>query len=320
MVGGQPVVPSQTAAHPERLDRSVSAEVLCQRCGYDLRGTIASWRESCPMEGRCAECGLEFEWSWMFRQRLHPWLFEHQWRRRHIISAARTMLASCRPGRLTREITLMHPVRLRPLVALLAALALTIGIIRVGGFAYATLMVGGVWRTAWVGSRLSGGLREVLRMEAVEFAIYVASVALLAPLAFLVIPASLQRVRVRPMHVVRMWLYLLIGLASIILLPSLVQSAWFLIFAQDTPRWMRPGDWRIVPFSRGDHWAKLVFVDTVRPVWVIAVLWTWHWWRVICRDYLRLPDATLTATLLTTIVALASYLVQHGVSVWEELT
>lgn len=320
MVGGQPVVPSQTDDHPERLDRSVSEEVLCPRCGYDLRGAIASWRESCPMEGRCAECGLEFEWSWMFRQRLHPWLFEHQWRRLHLFSAGRTMLASCRPGRLTREITLMHPVRLWPLVLLLATLALTIAPIRLFGLFYAMLNAGVLRGRAWWSSRFPHGYGGIVRMEAQDFAVFVATVALLAPLAFLVIPASLQRVRVRPAHVVRQWLYLLIGLASIVLLLSLVQSAWFFIFAQDTPRWMRPGDWRIVPIARGDHWAKLVFVDTVRPVWAIAVLWTWHWWRVICRDYLRLPDATLTATLLTTIVALASYLVQHGLSVWEELT
>jgi len=310
---------TEAADHPERLDRPVSADILCPRCGYDLRGAVHSWRESCPMQGRCAECGLDFEWSWMFRQRLHPWLFEHQWRRLHYISAARTMLVSCRPGRLCREITLMHPVCLRPLIALLSALLCAIGVIRAGGLLYAILMGGGAWRTAWSGSRLPWGFREVLRQEALDFATYIASVALLVPLAFLAIPASLQRVRVRPAHLIRMWLYVFIGLAVVVLLFSIAQSTWYFIVAQDTPVLLRPGDWRFASLTIDDHWTRRVFVDTVRPVWLIAVVWTWHWWRLACRDYLRLPDATLTATMLTIIVALASYLVQHGVDVWRGL-
>lgn len=35
----------------------------CPRCGYDLRGTVATWMESCPLSGVCAECGLAFEWG-----------------------------------------------------------------------------------------------------------------------------------------------------------------------------------------------------------------------------------------------------------------
>jgi hypothetical protein len=38
-------------------------DARCPRCGYDLRGTFALWRESCPLDGRCAECGLRFEWA-----------------------------------------------------------------------------------------------------------------------------------------------------------------------------------------------------------------------------------------------------------------
>ncbi len=310
---------TDNAEHPERLNRSVSDDIYCPRCGYDLRGAVHSWRESCPMEGRCAECGLDFEWSWMFRQRLHPWLFEHQWKRLHLFSAARTMLVSCRPGRLCREITLMHPVRLRPLIGLVAGLVLIIIPIRAAGLIYAMVNAGVMRGAAWWSSRFPIGFGGILRLEAEEFAVYVGSVVLLSPLAFVAIPASLQRIKVRPAHVVRMWLYMLIGVATIVLVISIIQSAWHFIFAQDTPRLMRLGDWRILPFTLNEHWARLIFVDTVRPVWVIAVLWTWRWWRLACRDYLRLPDAALTATMLTIIVALASYLVQHGVSVWRGL-
>ena len=34
----------------------------CPRCGYDLRGAIATWTEQCPLHGTCAGCGLQFAW------------------------------------------------------------------------------------------------------------------------------------------------------------------------------------------------------------------------------------------------------------------
>lgn len=37
--------------------------VRCPRCGYDQRGVMNQWTTSCPLTGRCAECGLEFRWA-----------------------------------------------------------------------------------------------------------------------------------------------------------------------------------------------------------------------------------------------------------------
>jgi len=45
-----------TDVHPE-----------CPRCGYDLTGELRRWQavdlQSCPAEGLCSECGLEFRWG-----------------------------------------------------------------------------------------------------------------------------------------------------------------------------------------------------------------------------------------------------------------
>lgn len=41
--------------------------VVCPRCGYDLRGIAAAWKEVCPLNGTCAECGLEFGWDVVMR-------------------------------------------------------------------------------------------------------------------------------------------------------------------------------------------------------------------------------------------------------------
>lgn len=44
-------------------DQTLIRRARCPRCGYDLRGGIATWSDSCPLNGTCAECGLAFEWA-----------------------------------------------------------------------------------------------------------------------------------------------------------------------------------------------------------------------------------------------------------------
>lgn len=35
----------------------------CPHCGYDLSGIAGSWKQLCPLRGRCSECGGWFWWS-----------------------------------------------------------------------------------------------------------------------------------------------------------------------------------------------------------------------------------------------------------------
>ena len=51
----------------------------CPKCGYDQSGIISTWEDQCPMEGRCPECGLDFEWANVFdSSRVDlPWYVEH---------------------------------------------------------------------------------------------------------------------------------------------------------------------------------------------------------------------------------------------------
>lgn len=44
----------------------------CLRCGYDLRGEIERWTETCPLEGRCVECGLDFTWTDVLSPSVNP--------------------------------------------------------------------------------------------------------------------------------------------------------------------------------------------------------------------------------------------------------
>ena len=88
--------------------------IRCPRCGYDQRGTVASWRESCPLTGICTECGLEFPWS----ELLVPTKFQPQWcvefvpRRRRIFRAcATTFLHSFRPHEFWSRLKMSQPIR-----------------------------------------------------------------------------------------------------------------------------------------------------------------------------------------------------------------
>jgi hypothetical protein len=42
------------------------AAPICPKCGYDQSGAIATWELQCPLEGRCPECGLDFQWCDVF--------------------------------------------------------------------------------------------------------------------------------------------------------------------------------------------------------------------------------------------------------------
>lgn len=271
------------------------------------------------MDGICAECGLEFEWWWMFRAQFHPWLFEHQWRAQPARSAFKTLCAVPRARCVCRQISLIHPIRLAPLIAMLLGVLLVALGMWAGGLAYVAHQGALKFGTRVWGGGLTYYVPIIIQEGLAQMAIFVLPVLVLPPLAFLFIPVSLQRIKVRPMHLARIWLYSLIGAAVIALLVAFPQMQWNLMSGLAVPMWMHPQNWRLVSWSPASPWWVYLLADTVRPIWIITLIWSWWWWRAACRDYLRLPDATLTATMLMIIVTLASYLVQHAVSLLQQL-
>lgn len=94
----------------------------CPRCGYDLRGAVESWSESCPLAGTCSECGLAFEWANALRadrQRL-PWLYEHARRWWSFGSVVRTLWMLLLPWRFWGRVRLHHGVVWRRLAVWIA--------------------------------------------------------------------------------------------------------------------------------------------------------------------------------------------------------
>lgn len=299
---------TQAAEHPERLDRHVSEDILCPRCDYNLRGTISAWRDACPLEGRCTECGLRFEWADLFTRPLHRWLFEHQWRRRPVRSAMFTVIAPLGGRRICREITLMHPIRLAPLVWLLAGLVLATLALRTGRIWYAEGLFRNRLGTGWTpANTISQDVLFWLRFELQFFLLCLAPAFVLPLLAFRAIPTSLRRIKVRRAHLVRIWLYWLIAAASIALLLAIVQLIYVVHRSDGLPDALMPSQWEFFSFTNGVI-AAVIFM-TVKPIWFLVMVWAYIWWWFACRNYLRLPDAGLTAVLLMTVVLISSYLI-----------
>ena len=103
------------------------ATARCPRCGYDQRGIVATWIESCPVEGTCAEGGLQFHWA----EVLKPITFGPRWcveyaptRRAFPRAVLTTGLRSCWPWAFWSRIRMSHEIRGRRLVAYVVLLFL----------------------------------------------------------------------------------------------------------------------------------------------------------------------------------------------------
>ncbi len=86
----------------------------CPRCGYDLRGAIATWSDSCPLDGTCAECGLQFAWAEVLNPKfaLPTWCIEvpKGWRALPG-QARRTFVRTFWPWSVWSSLHMSHPSR-----------------------------------------------------------------------------------------------------------------------------------------------------------------------------------------------------------------
>lgn len=130
----------------------------CPRCGHDLRGPQAGWREACPLAGRCPDCGLDFAWGDLLSGRMHypRWCVEGarsplNWGLR---AGPQLAVATFRPRMLLGRLRLEH--RIRPL-RLAGAFAGFLVLLAVAG--WVTISVGYVLQRMPVGTAVIESFR-----------------------------------------------------------------------------------------------------------------------------------------------------------------
>ncbi len=274
------------------------------------------------MEGVCAECGLAFAWWRVLALAEHPWLFEYHWRREPLRRLVRTWFEALRPRRFWREVQLTDPIHLRPLG--LVVLGLLVAMVTAG---YAMILAFSYpWFQGWnqrgimpasrpPGTRswpdfLAYGGRELV--EGIGIAVPGLLVAVLAtPLVFAVLPQTLGKARVRPAHIVRMWMYSLLLPFTALGLWAAVQALLAAAGWPDAAISFNPwalADQIAAGFFPGPH-AGLAWFLGMLPGFGLALLfvgWGAYWSWCCCRLYLRLEQPGRVVVVLTTIVLLAA--------------
>lgn len=280
-------------------------QLSCPRCGYDVSGVVPTWKESCPLDGTCSECGLKFPWADLFApDRLHPhWSFEHA-RKKRVLSLLGTIVRTARPGLLWKQLRLAAPVRPARLAVLVATVALATHLLTAGAAAklYGPLRWPPGW--AWTGTnwaRTTGTpWREVCLFLAWPysetlywfrvvgpFSVFLLAWSALAPLPFLVLPKTMAQAQVRRAHLFRGWAYGMVLVCGLGLLDVALTVVHFM--------------------STQSKWANvaLAIVNTCRPVIVTALALgagslLVRWWWLFTSAYLQLPKPKrVTAAMLT---------------------
>ncbi|MEL7484334.1 MAG: hypothetical protein AAFN41_08255 [Planctomycetota bacterium] len=104
----------------------------CPRCGYDLSGKLDGYRESCPLEDTCSECGCKFAWrNTIGRAACPDWFIEHPersaWR-----TAAPTLLRLLSPHSFWRRVLMEQQPRWFRAVLAVVVVYVTAGAITAG--------------------------------------------------------------------------------------------------------------------------------------------------------------------------------------------
>lgn len=278
----------------------------CPRCGYDLRGLVATWNDCCPLDGRCSECGLDFAWANVLNPRMTTpdWSFEHA-QTRLIRKFLHTLLQTFRPWRLFAGLRMEHPIHFGRIVALLAACALALhlgvaaictsyryalyGGLQMGwGRAHSTLADVGLvalWPYSsghlwWLASRSPLGPGPVV----------VAPTIALMPVAFLLLPDTLRRSRVRRAHIARVGLYSFVA-------PCLIWSALAVLWsAHYAINWHNR-----ISGGIAVQWlpSDAAMFNAMLAGSLLLLLWApFFWWRA-GKQYLKLPHPLIVAILLS---------------------
>lgn len=294
----------------------------CPRCGYDLSGIVASWTESCPIEGACSECGLSFPWGEVFfpLRNAPAWSFEHA---EHPAPAlAWSWGRSLRPDRFWSRLRMHHAIVVPRLWVALAIMLLLMHLATGAGMAWLEHTAGRVAELSqgdWLRVRdpLSVLINPYARVFANQFPpVYTAWVyvgvlgALLCPAGFALLRQTSARLGLRREHALRGAAYSLAPLPPLLLVFAGARalraygSAWALGLTLRTTR-SGPPDGLTRICNTLDDVASAIG----RYQWAaipLCLAWCGAYWWCFSKLYLQLPDATRTALLLVLTAFLAA--------------
>lgn len=297
---------------------------LCPCCGYDLQGEIARWEEACPLQGRCVECGTEFDWELIYFSHRYglPWLVEHaqeRWdfARRWLPTWWRVLL----PPWFWRDLRVTHPVSVRravwwvvlpclvlQLLASVAGLAMVVvkpvGQLTIGRIASAFFYPATNFDVEEI-NRLLGGYLYYTQAPHYPKLLMLFSAAWVFMLMFL--PWTRKRAKLRWAHIARASVY---AMSWVMLLPAfrLGRNAFLTLEALQAA----PGTLGLRLF-RGYSMrveSLLLVGNSPEGVGLVLLLWSLWWWRAACVTGWKLEQgnvvwflvsvaALLTAAVLT---------------------
>lgn len=286
--------------------------VECPLCGYDQAGALDGFgRDAWPMRGRCPECGLKWFWGDL----LHParqvpgWFAENPKRFAPVV-LARTWRRALRPRRFWRSIEVVMRVnRGRVLLFALLAVLCSYGLAAVAGGLWEVLfrqrVFGGPPRPAgasfwmlvdWQSVAVAAAVPvrqqvEWLPPPLAHCTVLVAAWMLLMPLPFLALRETFMRLRVRPVHLLRIWAYSLAALPLMVLGLAAVRFAaqWVSgLIGYGYAGGYSAMTWSLCSTLGRNEW----------PVVAIAGIWLAVFWGRAASGYLRLPNTKAVVALM----------------------
>lgn len=273
---------------------------LCPRCGYDLSGAVASWTESCPIEGVCSECGLGFAWCHVLNPTLRVplWSYEHAAEpsiRLFFASLSRSLL----PHRFWKQFPLESPLNPRRLwrfvgVTLTWSLvwgagSLTIALIAVSFIE--NFQPGGFGAFEVVASFFRASSLEAL---ASPMTILSLEWTLLFPLTLLLLRNTTASRKIRGGHILRA--------AVFSLPPVLAVAVGIAVRALLVSAKLSPG----IGFGSVDAY------DAIAPAWTAGWLF-WYWCNALAR-YFKILDFVEVVFLNGLITGLASLAIPYAIA------
>jgi hypothetical protein len=298
----------------------------CPRCGYDLSAIPPMWMSQCPVQGTCSECGLEFAWGGLLDPALYRdhRFFEHAqvrlarafWLTLSRLFRPRAFWSWCRlEAAFNRKRSFLFVLLGAGLLYTLAELLLALVLIPITYVRYApqTIWFADGWMHLTAAPLVEGLLPfcevvhelrlTVLTQPVVEFCglhveferlpLVAVLISAMVPLAFLSLPHTLRRCRVRREHILRIWLY------GLVLVPLLLQLPYMLPVI-----WGSLGMGSVLSDAQQD-WVQVA----------LLLLWQLVWWHAAARCYLRLPHAwgiAAAVTLVSTLTAVVVLLITVG--------